>query len=307
MKTRIPDELKATVPLTRWGKVLNATPVIMTVIATMLAGLSSSEMTKAQYDRSLAAQHQSKAGDQWSFFQAKRLRSAVQLGTLDAVQAGAAGDRRIDAEGLRALAATLPAAAEVQAALALLLSGRLPDLPPPSPADPAVQTALAAIEEDRPAAELIPLLNAATPEKVAAAQRAAQDQVKAFDAALRPVVTHGDELGDVLDPLTTEHRALSRDFTMLRLRYSAQRYDAEARLNQAIANLYELRVRQGNFSAERHHARSQRFFYGMLAAQAGVIIATFAIAARQRNFLWSLAAAAGAGALVFALYVFLYV
>ena len=33
----------------------------------------------------------------------------------------------------------------------------------------------------------------------------------------------------------------------------AARYDAEARLNQSIAGIYELQVRQGNLSAERHH------------------------------------------------------
>src|SRR5712671_6133665 len=87
MKTKIPDELKATVPMTQFGKILTATPVIMTIVATMLAGLASSEMTRAQYDRSLAAQQQSKAGDQWSYFQAKRLRSALQHNTLDLLQA----------------------------------------------------------------------------------------------------------------------------------------------------------------------------------------------------------------------------
>ena len=76
MKVTIPDELKRDIPQTGWGKILSATPIVMTVIATLLAGLASSEMTRAQYDRSLAAQQQSKAGDQWSFFQAKRLRSA---------------------------------------------------------------------------------------------------------------------------------------------------------------------------------------------------------------------------------------
>ena len=59
-KIVIPDELKKDLPQSNWGKVLGATPIIMTVIATMLAGLASSEMTKAQYDRSFAAQLQSK-------------------------------------------------------------------------------------------------------------------------------------------------------------------------------------------------------------------------------------------------------
>ena len=76
-KIQSPENLKADLPPNKFGKILGATPIIMTVIATMLAGLASSEMTKAQYDRAMAAQLQSKAGDQWSYFQAKKLRSAV--------------------------------------------------------------------------------------------------------------------------------------------------------------------------------------------------------------------------------------
>ena len=86
-KIVIPDELKKDLPPTKWGKILGATPIVMAVIATMLAGLASSEMTKAQYDRSLAAQLQSKAGDQWSYYQAKKLRSAVARNNLDLLAA----------------------------------------------------------------------------------------------------------------------------------------------------------------------------------------------------------------------------
>ena len=51
MKVTIPEELKKDIPQTTWGKILSATPIVMTVIATLLAGLASSEMTRAQYDR----------------------------------------------------------------------------------------------------------------------------------------------------------------------------------------------------------------------------------------------------------------
>jgi hypothetical protein len=68
-----------------------------------------------------------------------------------------------------------------------------------------------------------------------------------------------------------------------------------------------LQVRQNNYTAEKHHRRSAKFFYGMLASQMAVIISTFAIAARKRNFLWSVAAAAGAAAVSFSVYVYLYV
>jgi hypothetical protein len=69
-----------------WASIITSTPVVLTVVATILAGLSSSEMTQAQYHRALAAQNQSKAGDQWNFFQAKRLRGSYLDGTLTLLQ-----------------------------------------------------------------------------------------------------------------------------------------------------------------------------------------------------------------------------
>ncbi len=145
-----------------------------------------------------------------------------------------------------------------------------------------------------------------------------------MDGATQPVNQMIDHLSKLIDrqaALLQDGRAvllaagvtpkaspsLAREFTVARLTYTAARYDAEARLNQNIANLYELQVRRSNQSAERHHARSQRFFYGMLGAQLAVIISTFAIAAQKRNLLWSLAAVAGLIAAAFGAYVYLYV
>jgi uncharacterized protein DUF4337 len=70
-----------------WTTVLNSTPVVLTVVATVLAGLSSSEMTQAQYHRALAAQNQSKASDQWNFFQFKRSRGMTAQLTIDLLHA----------------------------------------------------------------------------------------------------------------------------------------------------------------------------------------------------------------------------
>src|SRR6185436_19906992 len=111
MKVTIPNELKATVPQTQWGKILTTTPVIMTIVATLLAGLASSEMTRAQYDRSLAAQQQSKAGDQWSYFQAKRLRGGIQRSTLDILQS-TAPVRSFNSKQFRQSATDLPVPAD---------------------------------------------------------------------------------------------------------------------------------------------------------------------------------------------------
>ena len=291
-KLQIPDELKKDLPPTRWGKVLGATPIIMTVIATMLAGLASSEMTKAQYDRSLAAQLQSKAGDQWSFFQAKRLRSAMARTTVSLL--AATGDvGPLAAEALPGVDA---------AVIAALTKGQIPAATP-AKFEPGVTAALAAAASSRPESEILAVVAKVDDAALTNALIAAKEAAAAFDTATRPI----NEVVDRLDEALTGDRHMLRDFSAARLRYSAARYDTEARLNQAIAGIYELQVSKGNLSAEKHHRRSTNFFFGMLAAQMAVIIATFSIAARQRSFLWSLAAAAGLTAVSFSAYVYFYV
>ena len=400
MKIQIPDALKSAVPATTWGKILAATPVVMTVLATMLAGLASSEMTRAQYDRSLAAQQQSKAGDQWGYFQAKRLRGTglkttgdvlqvtAEVGRFDAASLKSALANRpeelarcaesarklrdaVTATGatVQALAGALDAflqgvprrtteadktaadltavlsADSATAALETLCSGSPPALPSGPALEANLKAALDAVDQGQTAAELAPLLAKVSLRDLDDALRAARDRARAFDTLIGPVNRLSDQLDALLarqsalaqesrtaarlasafpadaDPglrraaessvaaclaVQSDAMQLHRDFTVARLRFAAARYDAEARLNQTIANLYELQVRKNNLSAERHHFRSQRFFYGMLAAQMAVIISTFAMAAQKRNLLWSLAAAAGAGAMLFAAYVFLY-
>ena len=51
---------------------LAAIPVALTVLATIFAGLSSSEMTRSMYFRSLAAQQQAKAASQWGFLPSEK-------------------------------------------------------------------------------------------------------------------------------------------------------------------------------------------------------------------------------------------
>jgi hypothetical protein len=330
MKVQIPEQLKSDVPPTQFGKILAATPVVMAVVATMLAGLASSEMTRAQYDRALAAQQQSKAGDQWGFFQAKRLRGALQRNSLDLLQS-MAEVHPLTAAALNLLAGPPPAQpdpseagkakAELLAALqspagvhavSCLEQGTVPPAGQAQPLDPNLKAALDAVEGLAPEPEIAAILARVSNKVLDDALRAGRDHTDAFDRATKPV----NQAIDLLDKLVSRQAtaaasasraSLNRDFTSARLRYAAQRYEVEARLNQSIANLYELQVRKSNLSAERHHNRSQRFFFGMLAAQLGVIVSTFAMAARQRNILWVIAAAAGLVAIAFAIYVYLYV
>jgi hypothetical protein len=297
MSTKIPDELKADMPQTTWGRILVATPVVMTVVATLLAGLASSEMTRAQYNRSLAAQQQSKAGDQWSFFQAKRLRGTMQLSTLDLLK-GTVSVRPLDEAGLKRFG-------ELDAtASAALLRGDLPPAPGLTASDTSLKSALEAVDRMKPEHEIRTLLGSVKAATVDEAIQAARDRAAGFDATVTPISRTVDRLEKAV--AASGPAELVRDVTAARLRYSAARYEVEARLNQAVANLYELQVRMSNMAAERHHRRSERFFFGMLAAQAAVITATFALAARQRSILWGLAAGAGLAAVAFAVYVYLW-
>jgi hypothetical protein len=297
MSTKIPDALKADMPQTTWGRILLATPVVMTVVATLLAGLASSEMTRAQYNRSLAAQQQAKAGDQWSFFQAKRLRGTMQLSTLDVLK-GTLAVRPLDAAGLTRFG-------ELDAAVsAALLKGELPPAPASTASDAPLQSALEAVERMKPEPEIRAWLESVKAATVEEAIQAARDRAAGFDAVTTPISRSVDRLEKAI--AASGPTELVRDITAARLRYTAARYEIEARLNQAIANLYELQVRMSNVAAERHQRRSERFFLGMLAAQAAVITATFALAARQRNILWGLAAGVGVVAIAFAVYVYLW-
>lgn len=290
MKTKIPDELKSDLPPSVWGKMLAATPVVMTVIATMLAGLASSEMTRAQYDRALAAQLQSKAGDQWSYYQAKKLRSALTHNSLDLLAATA----QVEPVNFGTLGISDPAIVEA------LNKGELPKVNAAKLAD-NVTTALGKLENSRPEPEIEDALAKITDKQLAAARDTAVQTSLDFDTLAKPINKTIDNLDE---SLRNGDQSAFRDFTAARLRYTATRYDTEARLNQSIASIYELQVRKSNISAERHHRRSSKFFFGMLAAQMGVIVSTFAMAARKKSFLWSVAAAAGTIAIGFAAYVY---
>jgi hypothetical protein len=118
--------------------VITSTPILLTVIATFILGQSSSEMTKAQYQRSVAGQNQSKVGDQWAFFQAKRIRGTTYEATAIALLAQKADPFTAD---------TL-----LEAAAALLREIQLTDKELPAGADKAREK-LKALRKKAEAAE----------------------------------------------------------------------------------------------------------------------------------------------------------
>lgn len=387
------EESSATSPASPknfWTSVLAFTPVALTVVATILAGLSSSEMTLAQYDRSLAAQFQSKAGDQWNFFQAKRIRGTTLEATLDLLRSGA-DTQSVDASLLHQTAEQLVgefhraqtmlekagpsivgkepwntlskrfagwvAAAEqarqqldkdleaagMQSALACLNGKDPPAANVQLLTDPSLGEALEAIRQRRPEAETTALVRRLAAPVLEQAVEAGENNIREVEASERPI---SDALTR-LDRWVERESALARDwqrtlkaiapkendkaeaslrdallsrglaarqsvdllrtsFKAARHDYNAQRYRREAGWNERAAAIYELQVRKSASLSEGHRQRSKRLFYGMLAAQAGVTIASFALAVRHKSLLWTLASLTGVGAGVFGAYVYFY-
>jgi hypothetical protein len=393
-----------------WDKILTSTPVVLTVLATLLAGLSSSEMSRAQYYRALAAQHQSKAGDQWAFFQAKRIRGTEYENTVElmgvmvrpvpvtrealaeaaarlpeefnraAMEAerllkaldGNKGGTSTDSKGLRQAAEKLQqraakesaeakalqqrldaalASPEVQEALGYLGAG-LPEVTKQPVGDERIREARAAIDARKSEKDTAPLMAKITDRELNEAMEAAEANATAFDAKGKPLDKALDRVAKVLDEqaqlaqalhyaasavsaalpeasasgssasaevraaasgleqtvsaLVKSTDALNFSFGRARRGYTARRYEREARDNQEIAGVYEIQVRKSSWLSERHQQRSILFFFGMLAAQAGTVIATFALAVRQKSALWGLATLAGLGAIIFSGYVYVF-
>ena len=297
-------------PRTALEKLLASTPVTMTIVATLMAGLSNSEMTRAQYNRSLAAQQQSKSGDQWSFFQAMRLRGSQLRANLQLLQA-TAEVAPLDQDALRQLAVGGGPGTNLTQALQVLAGGPLPVFTPAESAGPKIQAVLAAVGAGQPEEEIAKLMEGVTPAALTTAIRIAQENSRGSERVLAPLTQTVDQLEQNLaaQPLATREaiRPLWRSFISAHFRYDASRYDAESRSNRVLAELYELQVRLSNSTAERHHLRSQRFFFGMLGAQAAVILASFAIAVQRRNLIWGFAALIGLGAVAFGVYVYLWI
>jgi hypothetical protein len=412
-------------PRTMWERIITSTPIVLTVVATVLAGLSSSEMTRAQYYRALAAQYQSKVSDQWNFFQAKRIRGTSTEMTIDVLHSmtepgevspaalraaadrlpedlrraereadqlvkavnaargdgsdlGPAGERLLKAAGdLKESAGKLAQAAaaarakvvaalgdeKMSGAFTFLNSKKLPakegEADDPRKVlgaalgtiNPSIPEALREVVDRKTERQMAATLAGITEDQVHQAiddaeTRAADNDkmgksvadtyrkldvlvtgqgtlardfyraVRQVDAAVAALPA-GDAKGlnDVrLAAAAVAHTGaelkasaggLANDFKAALLDFNARRYERESRYNEVIAGLYELDVRKASIDSDRHRDRSKHFFNAMLAAQAGVTIATFSLAVRFRSALWALATVAGVTALAIGGYVYL--
>jgi hypothetical protein len=405
-----------------WGVLLTVTPVILTVLGTVLAGLSNSEMTLAQYFRTLAAQSQSKVGDQWSFFQAKRIRGTTLESVLDLLPVQALPGRlevaQLD-DALSQLKRRQESARLAARELAMVIEGEKAELPedlrrgvaewsdaqgkiadanckeidalrkrfpaltldqealstydlplrriwevvshnrwPDPQAQPILidkgplQDAVVVLRQGKKESELGALLLQIRSADVQEEINNAESQAGSFASLagasskvldqldgqmrnclylaysfhkglsnLENLLNHAEKkaalsegVGKALtklkqcdDETLTAATDLKNVWKAIEHTFTSRRYHLEAEHNREIGYLYEVQVRLNSSAADRHRNRSRHFFYGMLCAQAGVTISALSLAARQRSVLWGIAGLAGLTALLFSVYVYVYV
>ncbi len=324
-----------------WDTILTATPIVLTVLSTAFAGLSSSEMTRSMYYRSLAAQHQSKAGDQWAFFQAKRTRGTSLETTADLLESlghpelfdphrtdelcAAALQAAEKSEGgsaprlklAREWFAALRADPKAWGPLLRLAALAVPQMEPTTLADARVRAAIDAavvdVRQRRTEAETAPTIGTLAPAEIEAAIGNAEHDADAFDQAMKPISDAIKRYREALillaasTPAGSAREAVDRhgaSFRLAAFQFDAKRLRREAEFNQRAAELYEVRVRRSGLESDRHRHRSELFFYSMLGAQFGVTVASLALARQRRSLLWLLAAAAGVTSLAFTGYVY---
>lgn len=277
-------------PKGRWGAILATTPIVMTVLATVFAGLSSSEMTQAMFHRSLASQQQSKAGDQWAFFQAKRGRGTVLESNIELLQTLA----RAEPLNSKAIPATLArlssiisasslSATEKMQALAklkalqdkfapfldseyevhwsMLTSGPLPKIDIPKLHDPTVQkqldAALESIALKKNEEEIYQLVKQLSPAVVEEAIRSAERTSEQFSQSCEPTAEFGKRLKGCLLQADGVSESLEEQLSF----QGTDRRHPLSRLNRQLAGA---RVALNDFDARRYRQES---FYNRKVAE----------------------------------------
>jgi hypothetical protein len=247
-------------------KALAAVPIVLTVMATILAGLSSSEMTQSMYYRSLAAQNQSKAGSQWAFFQAKRIRGTTMESGGDLIRA-LADPPPIDAVRLRADLERIEAAARrANGAQPLLdainrlkqIIGREsvrqslryiggPDLPAVAESrsqDEQIQSLAKAIEARQTEAQTERQVLEVSTDRVEQALEQAEATAAAFDNAGKPITDDARTLEKAIFEIAAEMR---------QLRGGAENDQALGEAATVVKNMAAgLRAAKQDFTARRY-------------------------------------------------------
>lgn len=276
----MPDETAPAEPKkSRFERLGPALPVGLAAIATAFAGMSSSEMSRAMFWRSTAAQDQSRATSQWALAGFKRDRALI-LETTVATMRASNGQVGLESQ----YAATAPQ------------ENRLP-----KQVDPLVEKLVELIQRNEPEPVLLEVAGRISHDKM---DEVVQDGLR-FERSLGDhwkTFRQGHELkpgGTGKDAATAWATAQADRFAL-----DALRNRNEAQINQDISWLFEARVQVSSAESERHRRRSGNFFYAMLVGQVGATGSSLALGRQRRSALWTIAGLSGLVALGFGGYVY---
>lgn len=282
-----------------------ALPIALTAIATAFAGMSTSELQRAMFWRSAAAQDQSRATNQWSLAGFKRDRSLIVQTTAAQLRAAAGY-----------AAAAFPAApadadATAQTAREWLDGKPLPPAKLPDAKDDNLRGLLKAIQDREPEADLLKRAGAVTQAAINAAIDDAEKAVQKTDEEWTPAIRAASKLvtdQTKIGPKVADRGAAAAAATAAQaagFELENRRYRAEATLNQGVGYLYEARVKVSTAESDRHRHRSENFFYAMLAGQVGATVASLGLARKQKSALWLIAGLSGLVSIAIGTYVYL--
>jgi hypothetical protein len=282
-----PASPEAEHPKSLGDKIGAALPIALTALATAFAGMSTSELQQAMFWRSYAAQDQAKATSQWTLAGFKRDRSLICQTTAAQLRATAGNPAN-------------PFAGATDSLASQWLAGQGPPTAMlPEVRDERLRKLLADIQTRVPEADLISAAGKIPAEVINAAIDDAEKAVEQLDREWEPTLKDANRLVSTRDKET----ATAAHAAMFEL--EQRRYRIEASLNQGVGFLYEARVKVSSAESEKHQRKSKRFFYAMLAAQAGATIASLAMARRKKSLLWAIAGFTGVVALAIGGYVYL--
>lgn len=296
-------EKPADEPKSLLDKLGAALPVALTAIATAFAGMSTSELQRAMFWRSAAAQDQARATNQWTLAGFKRDRSLI-------VQTTAAQLRAASGYAKASFTFAAPPGSDADRAAKWLLGEGPPPVSLPDVGDEPLLALLKAIRDREPEAEILKKAARLPMDRISKAIDAAEEAVRRTDddwdplvkAAGKIVAAQADVKADAPDRAGRLANATAAQAAGFEL--ESRRYRAEATLNQGIGFLYEARVKVSTAESDRHRVRSENFFYAMLAAQVGATVASLALARRRKSALWALAGLSGLVAVAIGAYVY---
>jgi hypothetical protein len=288
-----PAQFTAERPKSISEKIGAALPIALTALATAFAGMSTSELQRAMFWRSYAAQDQAKATSQWTLAGFKRDRSLICETTAIQLRAPAGNPRNpfLEQGG--------PGSEPAVTAIAWLAGNGPPNARLPEVKDEPLVKLLADIQARVSEAELLSQAGKISKETINAAIDNAEKEVERIDKLWGPITAHAVKLAATGD----KDGAVARQTAGLEL--EERRYRAEASLNQGIGYLYEARVKVSSAESDKHQRKSQNYFYAMLSAQIGATLAALAMARKQKSVLWAVAGCTGIIALAIGAVVYL--